>query len=1056
MTTFSESTILQTPTQGLVGMSNAMEVEKASLLASMQSKNAKIASLEGTSVIPTPTNGKVGIATGGEPLAQSMTEAGGAAAQSFANGASLMNSDTMNPSGLDVYVPGTTSFLPSKEQITQAASQINSFFDTASMIKDMSDELRSKIALLSQERDTLSTQVNEINESQLKIQEVIEKRASGELPEPVLNLSSLQTDGLNSKAVALIEETIGNTIAFIDNTIVAPYNNNQILVAALQAQASGIGDFESVFDLDYGPPISAGNKFVLSQDGLYYDSRNEKVPQIVPNPVSPTSWTLDFDSNKGGRGVTFTTEEGYDQAGTIFDLEIDLGENNQRVLDFYKYDDVLQQFADDRMSQLSEVSGYIAEIKAEGYSESDAVVQSYYGQLGGVAATYDTKIRKRKRQLEIAAIYGRDKFFVTDRTHPLGEGIFFEYNPPVGKSFEYKLDYNDLPDDIKSLSFINTESGQTFAWNKAENRIVDTPLPDNILAVQGSWTEIPRVPINDFSYLQNSDIPLGIQRKITLFSEDLDAVVAPFQARYVVAPDTPDNFTEQLAVDMIGYGDWVHRESSGSFSSTTPMYKSLTDDIVSDDLLICYNFLDPEAVTQPSGNVYALNNAAEGSPRMDGKLVAYEKSFVFPSGVGTAFMGGTLFNVEGKYDSSWETQYGSYVRLPNITKDYVEFDTPNNGSKELDNLFYNSKGVSFDFWSYVPDWTTTTFNSYHRYRLVLANENSGPVNNDYLTATNVRETPDGITTNASRTLGMMMGWRDPGCPEGNGSSKFLSPSGTEFIIAPTVSQNQYYTEDPTKSWGHSICIAEKWNVDTKAPASGVTEALGLYIPSGTRTADGSGIMEVSAGYMHFNVSFDYESNEVRVCLDGELLTTSSVTDVLGVNPGKVQLPTPVDIDLVGQSQNIAFNNPTKESFLGNNSRYDEYTTPERVAFPVFTPWIIGGGYSDNVPSIPGTSYRPMGFLGSNTNNTYQGTVQGDAVATDTVGTKGEFLVGQHTPPLASGKGGTESSRFQIPRSGLDGYVGSFKIYAKPLSTTEAKDNFEAQKGFFKNVLIPTP
>ena len=92
-------------------------------------------------------------------------------------------------------------------------------------------------------------------------------------------------------------------------------------------------------------------------------------------------------------------------------------------------------------------------------------------------------------------------------------------------------------------------------------------------------------------------------------------------------------------------------------------------------------------------------------------------------------------------------------------------------------------------------------------------------------------------------------------------------------------------------------------------------------------------------------------------------------------------------------------------------------------------------------------------MGSNTNNTYQGTTMGEPVATDTVGSFGDMIVGQHTPPLANGSGGSAGTRFQIPRSGLNGYVGSFKIYTKPLSTKEVEDNFESQKGFFKNILL---
>jgi hypothetical protein len=161
------------------------------------------------------------------------------------------------------------------------------------------------------------------------------------------------------------------------------------------------------------------------------------------------------------------------------------------------------------------------------------------------------------------------------------------------------------------------------------------------------------------------------------------------------------------------------------------------------------------------------------------------------------------------------------------------------------------------------------------------------------------------------------------------------------------------------------------------------------------------------------------------------------------------------MELANQSDVIAFNDPTTESFLGNTI-YDERCTPERVSFPVFTPWIIGGGYTDNIPKVPGTNFRPQGFLGSNTNNYHQQTQKGDSVSSITCGTMGEYIVGQHNPPLSGGKGGTASARRNIPRSGLDGFIGSFKIYSRPLNTSEAKVNYDSQKGFFHNILLPSP
>ena len=236
---------------------------------------------------------------------------------------------------------------------------------------------------------------------------------------------------------------------------------------------------------------------------------------------------------------------------------------------------------------------------------------------------------------------------------------------------------------------------------------------------------------------------------------------------------------------------------------------------------------------------------------------------------------------------------------------------------------------------------------------------------------------------------------------------------------------------------------------------GETTQVGMFIPSSVLTSSGYGIHDVSGGYHHINISFDYTKNKVDFHFDGELLTTSSLTDVLGGSPNDTVLPTAVKINLEDQTDVISFNDPTTESFLGNTV-YDERCTPERVAFPVFTPWIIGGGYTDNIPRIPGTNSRPQGFLGSNTNNFHQQTQKGDSVSSITLGSFGDYPVGQHHPPLSGGTGGTVSGRRQIPRSGLDGFIGSFKIYSRPLNTSEAKINYDSQKGFFHNILIPSP
>tara|TARA_R110000822_G_scaffold72411_6_gene173969 strand:- start:1210 stop:2115 length:906 start_codon:yes stop_codon:yes gene_type:complete len=301
---------------------------------------------------------------------------------------------------------------------------------------------------------------------------------------------------------------------------------------------------------------------------------------------------------------------------------------------------------------------------------------------------------------------------------------------------------------------------------------------------------------------------------------------------------------------------------------------------------------------------------------------------------------------------------------------------------------------------------------------------------------------------------MIMGWRDRGSPQAQNG---YTSSGLEFCVAPTVGQNQSYETTPDTGWGHSVCIAERWDASagTTNDPKNATQ-VGMFVPPSVLTSSGFGITDVNTGYHHINISFDYLNSKVDFNFDGELLVTSSLADVIGGHGSDTVFPTSVKIDLAGQRDHIFYNDPTVESFLGNTV-YDERCTPERVAFPVFTPWIIGGGYTDNMPKIPGTNFKPQGFLGSNTNNTWQYTQKGGSLSSiripDTA-LGGDYPIGQHRPPLSASKGG--SGHRIIPRSGLDGFIGSFKIYSRPLNTGEAKSNYDSQKGFFHNILLPSP
>jgi len=1023
---FAHSTLSLMPSQTLVSLSNALLNDKAEQAKKVATLNTRIKKLSGIYTMRNPLKGRVSVRGGSAEDAKKQRDNLIGPALSIKNGIEVLQDTTINPSGAPVFVPGTVEQEPSASQLTALTSEVANFFGETTVTGIATDNTFTKDRVKSALAKRAKAQ-NELNRIQLtldSITEILNCRASGDCLEPKLNLSAIDLPEVSDYA----KEVIANNKHFIESQIIQPYRENQAMLAALKAQVLEEDPLaEPTFDLVYGPPVSTKGQFVLSKDGLYYDSRKGGLPpQIIPPSASSTMWNLEYAANKGGRGTPLSEDEISDAIGTIFDLNYEVQPDNPTYLAFVEHDDVIQQFEDDKATHIQDVSGHLHELLGPlGYSVDDALVQNSYAQLNAVASVYDVKIKKRKKQLSLAAAFGAERYFITTADDPAyGAGIILEWNPSdsfLGKYATLKgLEAGDAAESL-------TSSG--------------------IELSKGGFSPIPRIPINDFSFFRGSGLnpKVDFQKKVTLFSEDLDEVVFPHQPRFVVSPGKPFSFINALAVDKIGLGDWVHSEGPSAInarahSATQPVVKSITDDIVTDNLLICYNFLRADDVVQASSTTRTLNNAAEGSTRLDAKLVAYDTNHIFPSGTGIAYMTGTVLDAQSKWGSGYTQIKGSYAQLPNSFTDYLNRGLPYNGSRKLDNLFYpKPEGVSFDFWTHVPN-VHSAMTVDHRYRLILANENSGPVDKTFVHA--ARALPDinaSISAKApdlTKTHGLIMGFRDRGKPNS------ANTSGLEFVVLPTVGQN-LTTTDPNKNWGHSVCIAETFDASVgMRPARTDTSELGMKVKESYLTDSGKSLQDVSSTFTHFNVSFDYNSDKISVFLDGELLAASSLSDCFDHNPigGTVTIPTKLT-QKNAPTTPVVNCFPWEESFMGSHIK-DAKSNTHRVNYPVFTPWVIGGGFTDNISVRPNGLHYPLGFLGSNTNHTYNTGEELITVDSDT------YIKGQHSPPM-SGRSVTK----KVPRSGLDGFVGSFKIYTKPLNITEANANYTSQAGFFKNIKL---
>ena len=820
----------------------------------------------------------------------------------------------------------------------------------------------TEVALIESALAKLQVVAQTAEDNIANIQSVLEDRANGILQEPEINLEALESLASDDPAIQSIVENYKN---FVEDNVVSPFEENKVRFAQLssETQLNLEGEPLPVFDLTYGPPVSVRGQFILSEDGLYYDSISGGIPEVSGVVAASATWNLNYAPNLGGKGELFTQHNLDNFVDTVFDY--DYSPEGSTAEKYYNTDDILQTFEKNKIHHTTLIHDQITDLTTSGYSASSAMVVNYYGNIAAVAALYDEKIRKRKKQLQLVSIFASDKYSFSEDT---GTSVSNPKNIGLG------------PDVL------------------IENRS-ETAIPD--------WHPTERIPLNDFTFMRGKGVNVSLenQEKILLFSEDLEDVILPITPVFVQSNAQPLSVIDKFSLSPTEPETFPFFDGTNHVSGDSGLVQSLVDSVVSDGMVLGYNFLKPNIVDASSNSFNLDNITADSGGFLNGQLVASSLDSVFPSGLGIPKLTGTGPNQ-------------SYVRLPTAWKpDGTEQLLR---TEKLDSLFYpankkydkNTKmggGVTFDFWVHVPSLTLTDT---HRYRLVAACENSGghaPEGNSYTNITAARRTLDGFQ-DMRKVHGMIIGFRDRG-----GST---SPSGLEFGVFPTVSQN-----DNIGTFGHSVAIAESHEYDNGVfVTSGINE-LGATVASGV-TSNGVSIIDASSGFVHMATVFDFANDALKIYCDGELLSTSSINTCFDLSAtDTINIPSPVkDQGNISSSYDV--------SSWSNTSN----TGPKIGKFgggDSFTPWILGGGFTDGIEKNTDIDANDEpGFLGYNTNTTY-----GAPTANS-----------QHAPVWATSHTTKQSS-------GLDGYLGSFKVYSRALSNSEVKKNFTFQKGFFKNILI---
>ena len=674
----------------------------------------------------------------------------------------------------------------------------------------------------------------------------------------------------------------------------------------------GLGEDDDTFRLTYGPPLSVDGQYVLTKDGLYYDSQSGglnpvflAISGIVP---AGEKWKYDYDPNLGGKGDMISIKSLNKFRDNLFDT--DLVDDSRGMQDNYNRDHFLQVLRQQRDKHIYDLSSELTNyIDSDG--EGSAIVNNQRQLIMSEIANHNYKLTKRKKQIEIA---------------------------------------------IKAPSLFGEGDGPLFPLGK--------------------------IPINDFSYLEAYNLMVDLEKQNALVFEqaEVDGMILPLNPRFVASPPKPASITfEHLNVPTVGKGSIIY-SPSGSTGAPSGTVLALTDQIESDGLFAIYNFLDSN-MALPSSTNFNTTNCATMDRYNDAQLVATNRHSVFASGLAIPFLEGITLPrpFRASTDTYPASGCGSFVRLPD--------------EREFRNLTYNPSGFTLECWVHVPDimngavgWLSSTTSSLTK--VILGNENVGAGSGVYaVDHTGGLRDLDYLENNRGGcfTRGLICGFtRDkritqdvtqdtPELHRGFSNDNELNnpASSLSFFIAPTQAR-----DFSSASWiNNDECTDYETFYKMKVDLSA------------------TGFGNVSSQFVLVDVTVSPPENSVKFYADGELVATSAMDKVFGCEPFKLpQLPT--------------FTHP-------NSFEYSSTTVDGPLSIrqgPTldthFTPWIVGGGYTDGM-------YKYGNFMGG-------------GVAAD---------------------GGTRSGVY----SGLRGHIGSLKFYSRPLNNLEVIKNYNAQQGFFKTI-----
>ena len=296
-------------------------------------------------------------------------------------------------------------------------------------------------------------------DAQLKvIGDIFKSRVNNPVAEPVLRIEPLGGgDGIPEAILA------GTNIRRTTQGDWA-----RLLAGEVQVDMDGelVDQGVKIFRLEYGPPRAKQGQFLLTIDGLYYDSQSGGVPSVptISLPPAGEQYLNKYAPNLGGKGTPIGIDELDIFMNTLFDPN--LISDDPLLNKYYDGDHLLQQLQGERSKHLNDLTTEIN--KAIDAGSGTSVVYNMRQALMSNTAKHDSRVDKRKKQIELAV--------VTPGTFGSDASVPFVGHIPIN-DFTYLKDYNVR---------VSLEMQKNLIFRQAEVSGVVLPLHPLFVAASGS------------------------------------------------------------------------------------------------------------------------------------------------------------------------------------------------------------------------------------------------------------------------------------------------------------------------------------------------------------------------------------------------------------------------------------------------------------------------------------------------------------------------------------------------------------------------------------------